>query len=74
LLSIKGLAIAARKAQISVMATMADSGFRRQSKATVLGRSAATGRLVLAPAAAKRGMVSEQRLTAVVKSVLDKKK
>jgi hypothetical protein len=56
------------------MATRADSGVGRQGKATVLGRSAATGRLVLAPALAKKGTVSEQRLTAVVKSVLDKKK
>ena len=42
-------------------------------KATVLGRSAATGRVVLAPIASKKSTVSDQRIAAAVKSVLAKK-
>ena len=44
------------------------------SKPGVLGRSAATGRYVLAPAATKKATVSDQRIAAAVKSVLAKKK
>lgn len=46
----------------------------RFRKRSVLGRSALTGRYVLAPVATKKGTVSDKQITAAVKSVLAKKK
>lgn len=43
-------------------------------KPSVLGRSAATGRFVLAPVATKKSKVSDKQITAAVKVVLAKKK
>ena len=43
-------------------------------KPVVLGRSAATGRVVMAPVVTKKSNVSDQRITAAVQSVLAKKK
>ncbi len=43
-------------------------------KPVVLGRSAATGRYVLAPVVSKKSTVSDKQITAAVKSVLSKKK
>ncbi len=48
-----------------------DSG---KGKAGVLGRSAATGRYVMAPVSSKKSTVSDKRITAAVKSVHDRKK
>lgn len=56
------------------MATRSDTISSKSGKAGVLGRSAVTGRYVLAPAATKKATVSDQRITAAVKSVLAKKK
>lgn len=47
---------------------------RNKPKAVALGRSAATGRIVLAPAVSKKGTVSDKRIEAAVKSALSKKK
>ena len=43
-------------------------------KPPVLGRSAATGRYVLAPVATSKSTVSDKQITAAVKVVLAKKK
>ena len=56
------------------MATSADSVTSKNRKAGILGRSALTGRNVMAPVATKKGTVSDQRITAAVKSVHAKKK
>lgn len=56
------------------MATNPETAPAKKPKAIVLGRSAATGRFVLAPAVAKKGTVSAQRIEAAVKSALSKKK
>ena len=56
------------------MATRSDTITTKGSKPGVLGRSAATGRYVLAPVATKKVTVSDQRIAAAVKSVLAKKK
>lgn len=56
------------------MATRSDTITTKGSKPGVLGRSAATGRYVLAPAATKKATVSDQRIAAAVQSVLAKKK
>ena len=45
-----------------------------RNKAEVLGRSAATGRYVMAPVVSKKPTVSDQRITAAVKSVHASKK
>jgi hypothetical protein len=62
------------EAHITVMATRSDTITTKGSKPGVLGRSAATGRYVLAPVATKKATVSDQRIAAAVKSVLAKKK
>jgi hypothetical protein len=54
------------------MATNADAV--KKPKGTVLGRSAATGRFVLAPATTKKGTVSVQRIEAAVQTALSKRK
>lgn len=61
------------RGQIVSMATNShtDSG---KGKAGVLGRSAATGRYVMAPVSSKKSTVSDKRITAAVKSVHDRKK
>jgi hypothetical protein len=56
------------------MATNVQSEAPKKPKAVVLGRSAATGAVVLAPAVAKKGTVSTQRIQAAVKSALSKQK
>jgi hypothetical protein len=56
------------------MATKLDSAARKAPKAAKLGRSAATGKFVLAPVSSKNAIVSDQRIAAAVKTVLDKKK
>jgi hypothetical protein len=56
------------------MATNPETVAPKKPKAVVLGRSAATGRVVLAPAVTKKGTVSVQRIEAAVKSALSKKK
>jgi hypothetical protein len=43
-------------------------------KSGVLGRSAATGRFVMAPVVSKKSTVSDKRIIAAVKSVHAKKK
>uniref|UniRef100_UPI0035CA6676 hypothetical protein n=1 Tax=uncultured Sphingomonas sp. TaxID=158754 RepID=UPI0035CA6676 len=55
---------------------MATSGTSptKSAKAAVLGRSAATGRFVLAPVVSKKATVSDKQITAAVKSVLSKRK
>jgi hypothetical protein len=45
-----------------------------KSRTGVLGRSAATGRYVMAPVVSKKSTVSDQRITAAVKSVHASKK
>lgn len=45
-----------------------------RNKAGVLGRSAATGRYVMAPVVTKKSTVSDKRITAAVKSVHASKK
>ncbi|MHA0337619.1 hypothetical protein [Sphingomonas aquatilis] len=62
------------EAHITAMATRSDTITSKSGKAGVLGRSAATGRYVLAPVATKKATVSDQRIAAAVKSVLAKKK
>ena len=59
---------------IASMATRSDTITSKTGKAGVLGRSALTGRYVMAPVATKKGTVSDKRITAAVKSVLAKKK
>lgn len=56
------------------MAARSDTITAKGGKPGVLGRSAATGRYVLAPAATEKATVSDQRIAAAVKSVLAKKK
>ena len=56
------------------MATRSDTISSKAAKAGVLGRSAVTGRYVLAPASTKKATISDQRIAAAVKSVLAKKK
>lgn len=43
-------------------------------KPVVLGRSAATGRVVMAPVVTKKSSISDKRITAAVKNVWSKKK
>ena len=62
------------KDHIAGMATRSDTITTKDGKPGVLGRSAATGRYVLAPVATKKATVSDQRIAAAVKSVLAKKK
>jgi len=64
------LASVGRKAHIPIMATNPDTATRKKPKAVALGRSAATGRIVLAPFVTKKGTVSDKRIEAAVKSVL----
>lgn len=45
-----------------------------KSRTGVLGRSAATGRYVMAPVVSKKSTVSDKRITAAVKSVHASKK
>ncbi len=47
---------------------------KARKKAVILGRSAATGCFVLAPVKTKKSAISDQKVTAAVKSVLDRKK
>ena len=55
------------------MATNPDTVSRKASKPAVLGRSAATGQVVLVPVSwKKKGSVSNKRIEAAVKSVLAK--
>lgn len=61
-------------AQIVFMATNPDSVTSKNRKPGVLGRSALTGRNVLAPVATKKGTVSDKQIAVAVKSVLAKKK
>lgn len=56
------------------MASQPDTTPTKQSKPAVLGRSAVTGRFVFAPAASKRGTVSEKWIADAVKTVLSRKK
>ena len=55
------------------MATNSDLLIAKGQK-LVLGRSAATGRFVMAPVVSKKSTVSDKRITAAVKSVHAKKK
>lgn len=54
------------------MATQASSTLKAR-KPNVLGRSVATGRLVLAPVSAKQSKITARQIEAAVKSVLAKK-
>lgn len=56
------------------MATIPDSLASKNRKPGVLGRSAATGRFVMAPVTSSKGTVSDKRIAAAVKGVLAKKK
>jgi hypothetical protein len=57
------------------MATQVASESGKNVKVVVLGRSAASGRYVLAPkATAKKSKVTDKQIKAAVKSVLAKKK
>jgi hypothetical protein len=56
------------------MATGSHTLTGKGQKPGVLGRSAATGRFVMAPVVSKKSTVSDKRITAAVKSVHDKKK
>lgn len=56
------------------MAARSNTITTKGGKPSVLGRSAATGRFVLAPAATKKATLSDQRIAAAVQSVLAKKK
>lgn len=56
------------------MATTSDTITGKNQKPGVLGRSAATGRYILAPVVTKKSKVSDKRITAAVKGVLAKKK
>ena len=67
------LALGSDKDQIIAMASNADRATSKRQKAVVLGRSAATGRVVLAPVVSKKGSVSQTRIAAAVKSVLAKR-
>ena len=68
------LAAAESKEHIAIMGTKSGTETRNKPKAVALGRSAATGRIVLAPAFNKKSTVSDKRIEAAVKSVLSKKK
>ena len=48
--------------------------FHKSHKPVVLGRSAATGRFVMAPVVTKKTTVSDKQIKAAVKSVNDSKK
>jgi hypothetical protein len=61
-----------REAHIPDMAT--SSNTVTVKKPVVLGRSAATGRVVMAPVVTTKSSVSDKRIIAAVKSVLAKKK
>jgi hypothetical protein len=63
-----------RQEHISTMATGSHTLTGKGQKPGVLGRSAATGRFVMAPVVSKKSTVSDKRITAAVKSVHDKKK
>jgi hypothetical protein len=56
------------------MATSSPTSSGKNQRPTVLGRSAASGRYVMAPVATKKSNVSDQQIKAAVKSVLAKKK
>ncbi len=56
------------------MTARSDTITSKTGKAGVLGRSALTGRYVMAPVVTKKVTVSDKRITAAVKSVLAKKK
>lgn len=66
------LALPVSKAHIPGMATSANTVTVK--KPIVLGRSALTGRVVMAPVVTKKSSVSDKRIIAAVKSVLAKKK
>jgi hypothetical protein len=71
------LAFEACRAQIETMASNLSTLTRKKSKAKaiVLGRSAATGRFVLAPATTKKkSKVSNKRLDVAVKTALSRTK
>ncbi len=55
------------------MASHPETTLRKPSKTTVLGRSAATGRLVLVPAVGKKSIISDSRIEAAVKNALHQK-
>lgn len=67
------LAFPAAREQIAGMATNSET-ITTKNKAGVLGRSAATGRYVMAPVVTKKSTVSDKRITAAVKSVHASKK
>lgn len=55
------------------MSTKATSTMiRAKKKVVILGRSAATGLVVLAPVQTKKSTISDQQIAAAVKSVLDR--
>jgi hypothetical protein len=56
------------------MATNIETVSAKSVKLGVLGRSAATGRYVMAPVVLKKRKVSDKQITAAVLSVLAKKK
>lgn len=56
------------------MATSSPPSSGKSQKPAVMGRSAATGRYVLAPVVTKKSSLSDKRITAAVKSVHNKKK
>lgn len=62
------------KMHICIMATGSHTLTGKGQKSGVLGRSAATGRFVMAPVVSKKSTVSDKRITAAVKSVHAKKK
>lgn len=69
------LAFTPRAAHIRGMATASHTITGKNQKPAVLGRSAATGRNVLAPVVTKKKLaVSDKRITAAVKGVHAKKK
>lgn len=68
------LAVAEPKEHIAFMVSKPDTETKNKPKAVALGRSAATGRIVLMPALNKKSSVSDKRIDAAVKSVLSKTK
>jgi hypothetical protein len=68
------LAFWSGEAQIILMATNIETVSAKPAKLGVLGRSAATGRYVMAPVVLKKRKVSDKQITAAVLSVLAKKK
>lgn len=60
---------------MNTMATVSHTITAKPQKPAVLGRSAATGQVVLAPVVTKKKLaVSDKRITAAVKGVHAKKK